>query len=107
MRQVEGPRQVTRVWCALACLLCFWVASAAGAAIPVDPDAPRQSLSTGSLALWEDPSGEASLPEAPSSTGLGTASLRLALSEVGAGLRVESGAGRGTPATLGGVKAIF
>lgn len=44
--------------------------------------------------------GQASLPEAPSSTGLGTASLRLALSEVGAGLRVESGAGRGTRACI-------
>lgn len=44
--------------------------------------------------------GQGSAPSAPSSTGLGTASLRLALSEVGAGLRVESGVGRGTRACI-------
>lgn len=64
MRQLEGPRQGTRVWCALACLLCFWVAGAQGAAIPVDSEAPRRGLSAGSLSVWEDPSGEASLPDA-------------------------------------------
>ncbi len=37
---------------------------------------------------------------APQSTGLGTASLRLALSEVGAGLRVQSAAGLGTRACI-------
>ncbi len=36
----------------------------------------------------------------PQSTGLGTASLRLALSEVGAGLRVQSAAGLGTRACI-------
>lgn len=36
----------------------------------------------------------------PRSTGLGTASLRLALSEVGAGLRVESSPGGGTRASI-------
>lgn len=39
-------------------------------------------------------------PAKPSSTGLGTASLRLALREAGAGLRVESAPGMGTKATL-------
>ena len=37
----------------------------------------------------------------PQSTGLGTASLRLALSEAGAGLRVQSAAGLGTRACIG------
>ena len=62
VHQVEG--QGRRVWCALACFFCFWVASAAGAAIPVDSETPRQSLSMGSLSVWEDPSGETSLPGA-------------------------------------------
>ena len=30
----------------------------------LDPEAPRQGLSDGSLSVWEDPSAEASLPEA-------------------------------------------
>ena len=64
MRHVQGPRPWGRVWCNLACLLCFWVAGAQGAAIQLDPDAPRKSLSDGGLSVWEDPSGEASLPEA-------------------------------------------
>ena len=64
VHQVEGPGQGRRVWCALACVLCFWVAGAHGAAISVDSETPRQSLSTGSLSVWEDASGEASLPGA-------------------------------------------
>ena len=64
MRHVQGPRPWGSVWCNLACLLCFWVAGAQGAAIQLDPDAPRKSLSDGGLSVWEDPSGEASLPEA-------------------------------------------
>ena len=44
--------------------------------------------------------GQETALKAPSSTGLGTASLRLALWEVGAGLRVESGVGRGTRACI-------
>ena len=64
MRHAQGPWRWRRGWCALACLMCFWVAGAQGAAIPVDAEAPRKSLSTGSLSVWEDPSGEASLPEA-------------------------------------------
>jgi len=62
--QAGGAKQWGRVWRTLACLFCLWVAGAQGAAIPVDPEAPRKGLSTGSLSVWEDPSGEASLPEA-------------------------------------------
>ena len=40
------------------------MAGAQGAAIQLDPEAPRKSLSDGGLSVWEDPSGEASLPEA-------------------------------------------
>lgn len=64
VHQVEGQGQGRRVWCALACVLCFWVTGAHGAAISVDSETPRQSLSTGSLSVWEDASGEASLPGA-------------------------------------------
>ena len=64
MGQAGGAKQWGRVWRTLACLFCLWVAGAQGAAIPVDPEAPRKGLSTGSLSVWEDPSGEASLPEA-------------------------------------------
>ncbi len=64
MGHAQGLWRSRRGWRTLACLLCFWVAGAQGAAIPVDSEASRKSLSTGSLSVWEDPSGEASLSEA-------------------------------------------
>jgi len=64
VHQSEEPWQRGWVWCAVACLLCLWVAGAQGAPMQLDPETPRQGLSDGSLSVWEDPSAEASLPEA-------------------------------------------
>lgn len=65
------------------------------------PAALRVFLDGGLGARRPEPRPEGQLAaDVPQSTGLGTASLRLALSEVGAGLRVQSGVGLGTRACI-------
>ena len=51
-------------WPFLALLLSLWIADAQAApASPLDPEAPRVNLSSGGLSVWEDRTGEASLPD--------------------------------------------